>query len=91
MLTRYVPSYPGVVLEVKPEYLELQVGQTAELAASVLNQQDQRVSFSSNQPAIATVTNDGEVRAMRGGETVIEVQSVGTPTLKTLVPVKIND
>jgi hypothetical protein len=59
----------------------LAVGNTALLTAVVVpaNATNQAVTWYSSNPAVAYVSQSGEVKGMAGGEAIIEARSVGDP------------
>ncbi|MDE6304034.1 MAG: Ig-like domain-containing protein, partial [Paramuribaculum sp.] len=67
------PKIPVESVKLNKETLELKVGETATLTATVLpdNATDKSVTWSSSNPDVATVNADGMITAIAVGETVI--------------------
>lgn len=90
------PSSPGSTavarLTATPPSLQLGVGATSTIAASVLDEggaviSDARIFWSVENPAVATVTQSGQVTGVAAGATRIALSSRG---LSTLVPVTVS-
>lgn len=70
-------------IHLEDEQLTLGVGEKIRLNAVVLpsNASDQRVSYSTSNANVASVTSDGQVKAIGVGEAVVTVSSVSNPNL----------
>jgi uncharacterized protein YjdB len=85
-----ITSYPVSSVNVTPSTLSLKPGETATLTAEVLpeNAIDKTVTWSSENPEIATVDGSGKVTAVAPGETVITAAAGGK---SGTCAVKVND
>lgn len=80
-------------VEIAPGYLELEVGQTRQLVATVYGQGafDPAVTWSTSDEAIATVADDGFVVAVAAGTAQISATSVADPTKSATIEVKVEE
>ncbi|WP_281614804.1 glycosyl hydrolase family 8 [Flammeovirga sp. SubArs3] len=69
---------PVTGITLTPSSLSLEVGQTNNLSVSISpsNADDKRVSYTSSNTSIATVSNSGVVQAIQAGSTTITVKTV---------------
>ena len=84
------PSVPALGVSVAPTNWSMEVGQTKQLTATVSppNATNQAVTWSSANPAVATVDENGLVTAVAAGSTTITVTSVdGGHTAQTAISV----
>ena len=81
----------GITLDA--EKLALNVGErhTVKATAAPEDASDTRVSWSSADPAIATVGDDGRIAAVGGGTTTVTATSVSDPSLTASVQVTVAD
>lgn len=75
---------PAAEITLSGHALALAAGETVRLSAAVLpaDATDKRVSFTSLDSGVASVTADGLVRAVGAGQTVITAASVSDPAIK---------
>src|SRR5439155_1200538 len=67
-----LPPSPVVKVEITPAGGEIQIGQTLQLSARALDgARHDPVSFTSNTPRVASVTNDGVLRALAPGRATV--------------------
>lgn len=76
-----------VTVSVTPQTLNLQVGQSAPLVAIVQNAQNQNVTWTSANSAVATVDANGNVTAVTAGTAVITAASVENPNARAAAAV----
>ncbi|RAV01488.1 Ig-like domain-containing protein [Paenibacillus sp. YN15] len=78
-------------IELLPGQSELQVGQTATLAATVLpvNASDRELVWATSDPTVATVDDNGAVSGLAVGEAVITVKSAASPEVQATHRVKV--
>ncbi len=72
------PSFIAVEsITLEPEPLELEVGQSATVKATVLPEDatDKTLSWESSNEAVATVDQNGKVTALKAGETILTVKA----------------
>lgn len=87
-----VQSIPVTGVAVEPQECEIEIGNTAQLSATVFpyNATNQRVTWSSDDESVATVSDDGVVTAVGGGNCRVSA-SIGefsdACTVTVLVPV----
>lgn len=84
----HVVSY----IRVSPKAVTLNVGQTATIKATVYptTAYDKSVVWSTSNKAIATVTQKGVIKAVKGGTCKITVKSAENPNVKKTITVTVN-
>lgn len=87
--TEVIVTPPTPAISVTPPALTLNQGETGQVSAVVSGLTDKTVSFSSTNPAVATVNGSGTVTAVSGGSATIVVTSNADATLKGSVPVTV--
>jgi len=85
------PTDTAIDVIAVPSEVTLMKGMTAQLHANVMpwNISDNSVTFSSNKPEVATVSDKGVVNAVGIGDAVVTITSVAEPHLTTEVAVHV--
>jgi uncharacterized protein YjdB len=76
-----------VSVTVTPQTVNLQAGQTTTLVAVVQNAANQNVTWTSANPAVATVNAQGQVTAVAAGTAVVTAASVQDPNARAAAAV----
>ena len=82
------PLPPAVFVE--PATLTIEDGVSAKLRATLRNPKSRNVTWSSSNPAVATVDVAGTVTGVRNGTTTVTVRMADDTTIATAVPVTVS-
>lgn len=79
-------------IKVSPSAVTLNVGETATIKATVYptTAYDKSVVWSTSNKAVATVTQKGVIKAVKGGKCKITVKSAENPNVKKVITVTVN-
>jgi trimeric autotransporter adhesin len=78
-----------ITVTVTPQTVNLQVGQSTSLVAVVANATNQNVTWTSANPAVATVNAQGQITAVAAGTAVITAASVENPNARAAAAVTV--
>jgi hypothetical protein len=74
----------------RPGKLTIEDGQSAKLSATLRNAKSRNVTWSSSNPAVATVDPTGTVTGVRNGTATVTVRMADDTTIATAVPVTVS-